>query len=300
MNSRTARFALFLLCLVLDLTSQLTAQTAAGQSASWQAVESAIGRAGQAQADGAYKFGFPRGDMKVTVDGVQVKPTLALGAWIAFSSPGSDAMMMGDLVLAEDEVTPVMAALQQNGIEITALHNHVLHESPRVMYMHVAGHGDATKLAGAVKQALALTKTPEPSKPAGNQPELDINTAAVEGALGHKGRVNGGVLQFGVPRAESITDAGMKVPGSMGLATAINFQPTGGGKAAITGDFVLIGSEVNPVIKALRSNGIQVTAVHSHMLEEQPRLFFMHFWANDDAAKLAKGLRAALDQTNSK
>lgn len=300
MNARTAPFALFLFCLVLDLTSQLTAQTAAGQSVSWQAVESAIGRAGQAQADGAYKFGFPRGDMKVTVDGVQVKPTLALGSWIAFSSPDSDAMMMGDLVLAEDEVTPVMASLQQNGIEITALHNHVLHESPRVMYMHVAGHGDATKLAGAVKQALGLTKTPEPSKPAINPPELDINTTAVEGALGHKGRVNGGVLQFGVPRAESITDAGMKVPGSMGLATAINFQPTGGGKAAITGDFVLVGSEVNPVIKALRSNGIQVTAVHSHMLQEQPRLFFMHFWANDDAVKLAKGLRAALDQTNSK
>lgn len=300
MNHGKTFVSIFLVFAVFISTQRIAAQRATDGSNAWQAVESAIGRPGQAQADGAYKFGFPRGDMKVTIDDLQLKPTLALGSWIAFSSPTSGAMMMGDLVLSEDEVMPVMASLQQNGIEITALHNHVLHESPRVMYMHVAGHGDATKLASAVKQALALTKTPEPSKPGSNQPELDINTVAVEQALAHKGRVNGGVLQFGVQRAESITEAGMKIPGSMGLATAINFQPTGGGKVAITGDFVLIGSEVNPVMKALRSNGIQVTAVHSHMLQEQPRLFFMHFWANDDAVKLAKGLRAALDQTNSK
>lgn len=265
----------------------------------WKAVEEALGRPGQAQPDGAYKFGLPRGDMKVTVAGTEVKPALALGSWVAFSSPGANAMMMGDLVLAEDEVGPVMASLQQNGVDITALHNHVLHESPRVMYMHIAGHGEAAKLASAVKQAIALTKTPAPAPPANPQPNLGIDTSAIEQALGHKGKVNGGVFQVGVPRAEQITEADMKIPASMGLSTALNFQPTGGGKAAITGDFVLIGSEVNPVIKALRANGIQVTALHSHMLQEQPRLFFMHFWANDDAGKLAKGLRAALDQTNS-
>jgi hypothetical protein len=266
----------------------------------WKAVEQALGRPGQLQGDGAYKFGLPRGDLKVTVDGVQVKPTLALGSWIAFSSPGQDAMLMGDLVLAEDEVSAVMLALQANGLQVTALHNHVLHETPRVMYMHIAGHGDAVKLAGSVKQVIALTKTPPPAQPPSTPPAFDLDTAAIDQILGYKGKVNGGVYQVGAPRAEKITEAGMPVPGSMGLATALNFQPTGGGKTAITGDFVLLGSEVNPVIRALRQNGIQVTAIHSHMLQEEPRLFFMHFWANDDAAKLGKGLRAALDQTNSK
>lgn len=286
------------------LTFALLASLAIAQNPSnsnpWPAVEHAIGRAGQIQGDGAYKVGLPRGDMKVTVEGVTLKPALALGSWVAFSSPGADAMMMGDLVLAEDEVAPVMASLQDSGIEITALHNHVLHESPRVMYMHIAGHGDAAKLAGAVKQAVSLTKTPAPSPAPATPPNIDIDTAAIEQALGHKGKVNGGVFQVGVPRAESITEAGMKIPASMGLSTALNFQPTEGGRAAITGDFVLLPSEVNNVIKALRQNGIQPTAIHNHMLEEQPRLFFMHFWANDDAVKLAKGLKQALDKTNSK
>lgn len=275
------------------------AQNPAGND-QWKAVEDAMGRPGQAQADGAYKFGLPRGDLKVTVAGVPVKPTLALGSWVAFSKLGDGAMVMGDLVLAEDEVEPVMLSLENGGVQITALHNHVLHESPRVMYMHIAGMGDAPKLAGAIKQALALTKTPPPSPPSAPPQDFGIDTAVIEQALGQKGKINGGVFQVGVPRAESISEGGMKIPGSMGLATALNFQPTGGGKAAITGDFVLLGSEVNPVIQALRSNGIDVTALHSHMLNESPRLFFMHFWANDDAVKLAKGLRAALDKTNSK
>jgi hypothetical protein len=208
-------------------------------------------------------------------------------------------MLMGDLVLAEDEVTSVMTSLQENGLQITALHNHVLHETPRVMYMHIAGHGDAVQLAAAMKKVIAVTKTPPPAQPAAAA-TLDLDTAAIDRILGNKGKVNGGVYQVGVPRSEKISESGMAIPGSMGLATALNFQPTGGGKAAITGDFVLLGTEVNPVIKALRQNGIQVTALHSHMLQEEPRLFFMHFWANDDSLKLAQGLRAALDQTNSK
>jgi hypothetical protein len=288
--------ALFLLLFSFSLVFP---QVAPEKPTAWASVEAAMGRSGQVQADGAYKFGLPRGDMKVTVDGVAVKPTLALGSWVAFSSPGADAMMMGDLVLAEDEVLPVMAKLQENGVDVTALHNHVLHESPKVMYMHISGHGDAAKLAAGVKQALALTKTPPPAPPPAAAPAaIDIDTAAIEQALGHKGRVNGGVLQVGVARYETVTEGVMKIPGSMGLATALNFQPTGGGKAAITGDFVLLSNEVNAVAKTLREHGIQVTALHTHMLNEQPHLFFMHFWANDDAVKLAKGLRAALDQTN--
>jgi hypothetical protein len=235
----------------------------------------------------------------VTVADVELKPALALGGWVAFSKPGAGSMVMGDLVLSEDEVAPVMSSLENSGLQITALHNHLLHESPRVMYMHIGGHGDAVKLAGAIKQAFALTKIPAPKPAAAAQQDIGIDTKAIEQALGHSGKINGGVFQVSVPRTESITEGGMKVPNSMGLATGLNFQPTGGGKAAITGDFVLIGSEVNPVIQALHGNGIAVSAVHSHMLDEQPRLFFMHFWANDDAAKLAKGLRAALDKTNS-
>jgi biotin operon repressor len=196
----------------------------------------------------------------------------------------------------------VIQKLQDSGVEISALHNHLLYESPRVMYMHIHGRGDAVQLASAIHAALALTKTPAPAPPPATAPapqDLGFDAKQVDSAIGYAGKNNNGIYQFAVPRAEKITDGGMPVPPSMGVATAINFQPTGPGKAAITGDFVLIGKEVNPVIKALRQNGIAVTAVHSHMLDEQPRLFFMHFWANDDVVKLAKGLRAALDQTNS-
>jgi hypothetical protein len=286
------------LCPIL-LGCLLAVAQKSGSENQWKAVDDAMGRPGQDQPDGAHKFGLPRGDLKVTVAGVEVKPALALGSWVAFSKPGAGSMVMGDLVLAEDEVEPVMMSLEKSGVQVTALHNHVLQESPRVMYMHIGGEGDAVKLATAIKEAIGLTKTPAPTSPAPAPQDLGIDTAGIEQALGHKGKVNGGVFQLSIPRAESISEGGMKVPASMGLSTALNFQPTGGGKAAITGDFVLIGKEVNPVMQALRSNGIEVTALHSHMLDEQPRLFFMHFWANDDAVKLAKGLRAGLDKTNS-
>jgi hypothetical protein len=267
----------------------------------WKQVEDAMGRAGQTQPGDVIKFGMPRKDLHVVLNGVDIKPGLALGSWAAFKRDGVGAMVMGDLVLTQDEVEPVMLKLQEGGIQETALHNHLLGESPRVMYMHIAGHGDAVQMARAIHDALALTKTPAPdASPAAQAPaELGFDQKQVEQIIGHTGKINGGILQIGVPRAETITDSGMTVPPSMGVATALNFQPTGNGKAAITGDFVLLGSEVNPVMKTLRQNGIEVTALHNHMLAEQPRLFFMHFWANDDAVKLAKGLRAALDQTNS-
>jgi hypothetical protein len=265
----------------------------------WKPVEDALGRTGKVQSDGPLKFALPRKDLKVTVDGIPIKPGLALGSWAAFSSSGDNAMVMGDLVLTEDEVGPVMTKLQQGGIDVTALHNHVLHELPRVMYMHIAGRGNAVKLAQAIRDAVAATGTPAES-PAAAAQKIDLDTDKVDEALGRRGKDNGGIYQFGVPRAETIRDHGMEIPASMGISTAINFQPTGNGRAAITGDFVLLGSEVNSVIAALRENGIQVTALHSHMLTEEPRLFFMHFWANDDAVKLAHGLRAALDKTNSK
>jgi hypothetical protein len=287
-------------CSVLTFLFLLFSAFLSGQTpAEWKAVETALGRSGKLQPDGAFKFSMPRKDLKVTVGGTPIKPGLALGSWAAFSASGDNAMAMGDLVLTEDEVTPVMQKIQQGGLEVTAIHNHILHESPRVMYMHIAGHGDAAKLAQAIHDALTATGTPAES-PAAAPTKIDLDTEKIDAALGQKGKDNGGIYQFGVPRAETIRDHGMEVPPSMGVSTAINFQPTGNGRAAITGDFVLLGSEVNPVIEALRANGIQVTALHSHMLNEEPRLFFMHFWANEDAVKLAHGLHAALDKTNSK
>jgi hypothetical protein len=291
----TALFALFLF-----FVTNLSAQTASTDAGQWKDVEAAMGRPGQMQPGDVIKFGMPRKDLHVVLDGVQIKPGLALGSWAAFKKVEDGAMVMGDLVLTEDELEPVMMKLQEEGIHESAVHNHLMGESPRILYMHIASHGDAVEMAKAIHDALALTKTPAPDNatPPASQ-DLGFDQKQVEAALGRSGKVNGGVLQFAVARAEAITDAGMPVPPSMGVATALNFQPTGNGKAAITGDFVLLGSEVNPVIKALRGNGIAVTALHSHMLMENPRLFFMHFWANDDAVKLAKGLRAAVDATNS-
>ena len=281
----------------LCISAAAVAQQPASGAGEWAAADQALGRKGAAQPGGVMKYSFPRSDLRVTVNGVEVKPALALGSWLAFKRSGGSAMMMGDLVLAEDEVAPVMRALQHAGVEQTALHNHLLGESPRVMYMHVMGRGDAATLAQAVRGALGETKTPLATPAAVGAPAaIDLDTTAVASALGVSGKVNGGVYQVSVPRRERITDHGMEVPPSMGVATAINFQPTGGGKAAITGDFVMTADEVNPVIRALQQNGITVAALHSHMLTESPRLFFMHFWANADAATLAKGLRAALDK----
>jgi len=274
---------------------------ASAQEIDWKKVDEAIGRSAAVSGD-VHRYGFPRTDLTVTLDGVPIRPALALGGWTAFKPVHGGAMVMGDLVLLETEINPVMAKLIENGIDITAVHNHVLRANPATFYMHISGHGDPVKLATAIRAGLAESKTPlTPSAPSANPPAIDLDTAQLDQIIGAKGQPNGGVYQFGVPRRDPISENGMQITpaGPMGVATAINFQPTGGGKAAITGDFVLTGDEVNPVIKALRSNGIEVTAVHSHMLNEQPRLFFLHFWANDDAVKLAKGLRSALDKTAS-
>jgi Domain of Unknown Function (DUF1259) len=268
----------------------------------WQSqVGEALGKPGSKAPSGVYRVGLPRTDLKATLDGVELKPGFALGGWLAFEKMGNEGMVMGDLVLTENEVNPVMTKLAADGIEVTALHNHLLRNQPFTMYMHVLGHGDPVKLAAALHTALAESKTPLSPTPAAaaTPPSIDLDTAAIDQALGATGTNNGGVYQFSIPRAEPIKDNGMDVPPPMGSANAINFQPTGGGKAAITGDYALIGSEVPDVVRALRENGIEVMAIHSHMLTEEPRIIFLHFWANDDALKLARGLRAALDKTAS-
>ncbi len=275
-------------------------QAPAQPPTNWKAIDSVLSRSGNLQGE-IYRVGFPRNDLRVTVGAVRVRPSLALGSWVAFKQTSdSTAMLMGDLVLLPVEVTAVIDALQRGGIEQTALHNHLLSESPHVVYLHIGGRGRPVALARAVHEALASTRTPAPATETGTPPPLDLDTVQIAQVLGVHGKANGGVYQLSVPRAGAVMMDSVAVSPAMGVATAINFQAIRATTAAATGDFVLIASEVNPVLRVLRANGIAVTALHSHMLNESPRLFFMHFWGEGDAVKLARGLRAALDQMDIK
>ena len=286
--------------MIISILAVLSSSAASAQETDWQKVDDAMGRKAAVSSD-VHRYGFPRSDLVVALDGVAIKPALALGGWIAFKPMHGQAMVMGDLVLLETEIGPVMLKLMEGGIEITAVHNHLLRANPATFYMHVGGHGDPVKMAAAIHDALGASKTPLAAPaPASPPPTIDLDTAQLDQIMGVKGQVNGGVYAFTVPRRDPINEGGMALSpvGPLGVATGINFQPTGGGKAAITGDFVLTAKEVQPVMKALREHGIEVTALHNHMVDDEPRLFFMHFWADDDAKKLALGLKAALAQIN--
>ena len=275
--------------------SLLCAARATAAETDWKKVDLVFGRTA-ALSGAVHRYGLPRSDLKVSLDGVQLKPGFALGGWVAFEPMGDATMMMGDLVLTETEINPVMSKLLSEGVHVTALHNHLLRANPPTFYMHVAGTGDAEKLARMTRVALEESATPWEmgAAPPAAATDLGIDMTKIDAAIGHKGKANGGVYQFGIPREDSIKMEGMAIPPAMGTAIAINFQPTGDGKAAITGDFVALSNELNPLITALRDNGIEVTAMHNHMVGEEPRAFFVHFWANDDAIKLAHGLGAAL------
>src|SRR5262245_29720728 len=298
MKSRASRRVMTVLGLVV-----ITGMPAGAHAAEpdWKAVEQALGKPGQLQPGDVFRVGMPRTDLAVTVKGVPVKAGFALGSYAAFKQVGTHAMVMGDLVLLDQEVPAVMSGLFNGGIDVTAVHNHLNEMSPHVMYMHYEGHGDAIHLAQALRQALSASGTPlGPSSPAPVAAGPGLDTRQIEQALGRSGRdVGAGVFQVTVPRAEPITEMGTPLLPAMGVTTVMNFQATAEGKAAITGDFVLVGPEVNPVARALRQNGIDVTAIHNHGLQDSPRLFYMHFWANDDPVKLAQGLKAALSATNS-
>jgi hypothetical protein len=289
---------LFLASISLGVALSMPAKAA---QTDWFIVDTILTRTGAVSGE-VHRYGLPRSDLNITLDGVALKPGFALGGWIAFEPMGDKAMMMGDLVLTESEINPVMSKLLAEGLQVTALHNHLLRANPPTFYMHVAGTGDPAQLARLVRAALEESRTPfdikPPAEAAAASAGVDLDMGKVDAAIGHKGKANGGVYQFGIPRGDSIKMEGMAVPGAMGTAIAINFQPTGGGKAAITGDFVALSSELNPLITALRDNGIEVTAIHNHMVGEEPRAFFIHFWANDDAVKLANGLGAALKTVN--
>jgi hypothetical protein len=264
-------------------------------------IDQTLGRSGQKMGD-VYKIGFPRTDLHVVVQGVAIRPGLALGSWAAFSGTDDNATAMGDLVLLESEVNPVMEKLRAAGFEITAVHNHLLEETPHVIYVHYMGHGPAAELANSLQGALAASKTPlgKPAAAAAEPATPPDWTKTIEDAVGRKGNFKGGVLSFGVPRAEAITMDGMTVTPAQGVAESINFQEANSGNVATTGDFVLIAKEVNPVISALEQHQISVTALHSHMLTEQPRLFFMHFWGIGPTREVAEGIKAALDKVHTK
>ncbi|MDO9713666.1 DUF1259 domain-containing protein [Paracraurococcus lichenis] len=300
---RRQGFRVALLGLALGWPVVAGAQGNGPADADWRrTVASVLGKPGAEMPGGIYRVAMPRTDLKVALDGVPIRPGFALGSWVAFAPHGEGLMVMGDLVLLESEVAPVMRRLAEGGIEVTALHNHLLRAQPATMYLHVGGQGEAAKLASALRAALQESATPlqGAAGPAGDQGVEGVDTTAFARALGREGRATGGVYAVSVPRAEAIREHGAEVPPAMGLGTAINLQAAGNGKGAITGDFVLAAAEVVPVQRALIENGIEVTAIHSHMIGEEPRLFFMHFWAVDAPEKLGRGLRAALDRTNSR
>jgi uncharacterized protein DUF1259 len=273
---------------------------ALGQELDTAGIDQALGRSGQKSGD-VYKLSFPRTDLHVAVSTIVIKSGLALGSWAAFSGTNDKAMVMGDLVLLQGEVNPVMKKLRDAGFEITAVHNHILDETPLVMYMHYMGEGNANQLATSLHDALAVSKTPlgkPPSPPASSPSPAWVK--AVQDAVGHEGTFKGGVLSFAIARSNAITMSGMTITPAQGVAESINFQEAGPGKVATTGDFVLTANEVNPVISALQENHISIAALHSHMLKEDPRLFFMHFWGLGSAEAVGGGIKAALAKVSTK
>jgi hypothetical protein len=275
-----------------------SAVTANADEIDWKKVDATLGIAGSLRPGEVRFYAIPRFDLRLTVDGVAVKPA-AFGGYIAFTPAHNGTMMMGDLVLTDTEVNPVMTKLLEGGVEISALHNHFLRASPTIWFMHIGGHGDPVQMVGALRNALSLSNTPfePPVAAAGPSSGMDLDTATIDAAMGARGQAFAGIYQVRVPRRDPITHAGVPVPQAMAWGNIVQFQPTGAGRAAVMGDFVVSGNEVNPLIRALRASGIEVTAIHSHMLTEEPRIFYVHFWANDDATKLAQGLRAALEKT---
>lgn len=285
--------------LALLSTATITPAAARGQGPApvdRAGIERALGRPSAVLPGGVVRIGMPRSDLRVRVGGTPIRANFALGSWVAFLPTPHGTMAMGDLVVLESELADVLLELQRAGIEQSAIHHHLAGESPSVLYVHLHAHGDALKIAEGVRAAVAKTGTPAPGREPATVPlPATLDSAALAAALGRPAPINAGVMNFSVPRPETLRADGHPVPASMGLATVMNFQPTGPGRAAITGDFVLLGAQVNPVIRALQSQGITPTSLHNHLLDDEPRLFFLHFWAEDDAVKLARGLRAALD-----
>nr|WTB35145.1 DUF1259 domain-containing protein [Streptomyces sp. NBC_00830] len=266
-------------------------------AADWKPVADTLGRTGTLMNGTVYRVPLPRTDLTVTSQGVTIKPGLSLGGYAAFAKYKHETMLMGDLVVTEDELPKVTDALQAAGIEQTALHKHLLQQSPAIWWTHVHAMGNPVTLAKGLKSALAATAIPPASPPPATQPPIALDTAGIDKALGRKGTADGGIYKFSIARANTVTDGTHVLPPAFGITTGINFQPLGGNKAAINGDFVMTAPEVQKVIQALRKGNIDIVELHNHSFDEQPRLFYMHFWATADGVTLAKTLRPALDAT---
>lgn len=267
--------------------------------ADWTSVTDALGRTGKfGDNNTVYRIPLVRSDLQVVTVGVPIKPGLSLGGYVAFAKYDDATMVMGDLVVTEAELPKVTDALQSHGIEQTALHKHLLEQSPQVWWTHIHAMGDPAKLAAGVKAALDATAIAPAAAPPAQQPPVDLDTAGIDAALGRKGNPDGGLYKFNLARQDTIVDDGHLVPPTFGVTTTVNFQPLGEGKAAINGDIVMTGTEVQKVIQALRAGNISLVTVHNHSLTDEPRLFYLHYWAVDDAVTLAKAMRAALDATN--
>ena len=274
-------------------------QPVATSEADWSGVAQALGRPGKLT-ETVYRVVLPRSDLSVVSRGVPIKPGLSLGGYAVFTRYPDATVLMGDLVVTEAELPRVTDALLINKVGVTGLHKHLLDHSPAIWWLHVHAMGDPVQLARGLRAALEVTATPVPAASPGSQSPLGLDTTGIDAALGRTGTPDGGVYKVSIPRGDTIVENGHVLPAGLGLSTAVNFQPAGGGQAAINGDFAMTGTEVQKVIAALRQGGIEIGEVHNHGLEEQPRLFYLHFWAVNDAVTLARALRPALDATNLK
>ena len=265
------------------------------RSADFSEVEKILGVSGQMQ-EGAMVFSFPRHDLKINISRDPVPITLGFGSWTAWKEMGTGVMVMGDLVLLQKEINPVISALAEANVNVTALHNHFLNERPRIMYMHIYGMGQTAPIALGIRNALRKTATPQPGPAAAgvSSPALILDTKRLEQIIGQPGKAVGGVFKFTIGRAGVKMD-GIELTASMGLNTWAAFAGTNE-HAHVAGDVAMTAKEVNLVIQALRRGGIEITAVHNHMLNEEPRIFFLHYWGAGPAEKLAGTVREAFDQ----
>lgn len=302
------RVAPALCALLVALAASASTPTFANDPLDTAAISAALGRSGTLVPGDVYRVGLPRTDLHVAIDGLTLRPGFALGGYAVYKAEPQGTLLLGDLPLLPAEVRAVQQGLESSGFRITALHNHLLDESPHVVYMHYLKVGDAIAMSGELERALALTAMPKPAQAPATAIPASAPMAAsqfagrdvIEGILGRTGAVAGGVLSIGAPRAEAITLDGMSIPPSMGVATAMNFEPAREGEVATTGDFVLVASEVPLVEAVLKNHGFLATALHQHMLGDSPTLYYMHFYAVGTPKAIATGLKDALARVNLK
>jgi hypothetical protein len=263
----------------------------------YSAALSTLGRQGDFK-DGVLKVNIPRNDLKVVVDGIATPTPFGFGGWVALTKGTGMDVMMGDLVLTEDEVNPVMSAVLDAGLDVTAVHNHFFFETPRIFYMHVHGHGAAADLAAKIKPALALIGKNPPrnaSQVSGRSIEGKLDVAQLAKIIGTEGEQNGAVYKITIGRSDlALKEMGATINARMGLNTWAAFYGSDS-EAVVAGDVAMVDAEVTPVLKALRSNGLDVVAIHHHMTGTQPTIIFLHYWGKGEAQKLARGVKAAVD-----